>query len=292
MSEHAGVQPGVQPGVQLGGQLILAATPIGQVGDAPPRLAEVLEGADLVAAEDTRRLKRLTSDLGITLTGRVVSYFEGNESARTPQLLEALLAGERVVLVTDAGMPSVSDPGYRLVAAAVEHDVPVTAVPGPSAVLTALAVSALPVDRFCFEGFLPRKPGERSRRLAGLATEERTMVFFEAPHRTEAALRAMASAFGDDRRAAVCRELTKTHEEVRRAPLGELVSWAADGIRGEVTIVVAGAVVTGASSDPDDLRARVTELEAGGATRKDAIAAAAREAGVPKREVYDVVHRA
>ena len=184
------------------GLLVLAATPIGQVGDAPPRLAEVLTHADVVAAEDTRRLKRLTTDLGITLGGRVVSYFEGNESARTPQLLEALLAGARVVLVTDAGMPSVSDPGYRLVAACVEHDIRVTAVPGPSAVLTALAVSGLPVDRFCFEGFLPRKQGERSRRLDGLAGEERTMVFFEAPHRTEVALAAMALAFGDERPAA------------------------------------------------------------------------------------------
>ena len=156
-------------------------------------------------------------------------------------LLEALLAGDRVVLVTDAGMPSVSDPGYRLVVAAVEHGITVTAVPGPSAVLTALAVSGLPVDRFCFEGFLPRKAGERARRLAALADEQRTMVFFEAPHRTEAALAAMAEAFGDDRPAAVCRELTKTHEEVRRGPLADLRAWSADGVRGEVTIVVSGA---------------------------------------------------
>src|SRR5918994_2922665 len=163
-------------------------------------------------------------------------------SRRTPQLLEALEAGERVVLVTDAGMPSVSDPGYRLVAAAVAADIHVTAVPGPSAVLTALAVSGLPVDRFCFEGFLPRKGGERSRRLAELADEPRTMVFFEAPHRTGAALSAMAGAFGDDRPAAVCRELTKTYEEVRRGPVAELARWAADGVRGEVTIVVAGAM--------------------------------------------------
>src|SRR5690606_15773051 len=186
------------------GVLVLAGTPIGQAQDAPPRLAPGLAGADVVAAEDTRRLKRLTADLGITLSGRVVSYFEGNEQSRTPVLLEALLAGERVVLVTDAGMPSVSDPGYRLVAAAVEHDIRVTAVPGPSAVLTALAVSGLPVDRFCFEGFLPRKAGERSRRLLSLTREQRTMVFFEAPHRTEAALSAMADAFGDDRPGAVC----------------------------------------------------------------------------------------
>jgi 16S rRNA (cytidine1402-2'-O)-methyltransferase len=275
----------------MSGVLVLAATPIGQIGDAPPRLAEALTNADVVAAEDTRRLKRLTTDLGITLGGRVVSYFEGNEAARTPQLLEALLAGERVVLVTDAGMPSVSDPGYRLVAAAVEHDIRVTAVPGPSAVLTALAVSGLPVDRFCFEGFLPRKQGERSRRLAKLATEDRTMVFFEAPHRTEVALAAMAEAFGGERPAAVCRELTKTHEEVRRGPLAELVGWAAEGVRGEVTIVVEGAQVTTASSEPDDLRARVATLEATGATRKDAITQAALEAGVPKREVYNLVHQ-
>lgn len=273
------------------GVLVLAATPIGQYGDAPPRLAEELTGADVVAAEDTRRLKRLTSDLGITLGGRVVSYFEGNESARTPLLLEALLAGERVVLVTDAGMPSVSDPGYRLVAAAVEHDVRVTAVPGPSAVLTALAVSGLPVDRFCFEGFLPRKAGERSRRLADLAREERTMVFFEAPHRTEAALAAMAETLGDDRPAAVCRELTKTHEEVRRGPLSELVAWAGDGVRGEVTIVVQGAAPAAeVGSDPDALRAAVADEEAAGATRKEAIADVARRAGIPKREVYAAVH--
>jgi len=274
------------------GVLVLAATPIGQAGDAPPRLAAELSGADVVAAEDTRRLKRLTSDLGITLTGRVVSYFEGNESARTPVLLAALLAGERVVLVTDAGMPSVSDPGYRLVVAAVEHDIHVTAVPGPSAVLTALAVSGLPVDRFCFEGFLPRKAGERSRRLAGLAREERTMVFFEAPHRTEAALAAMAEALGGERAAAVCRELTKTHEEVRRGPLDDLVAWAADGIRGEVTIVVAGAPARAeVGTDRESLRAAVAEEEAAGATRKEAIADVARRAGVPKREVYDHVHK-
>jgi 16S rRNA (cytidine1402-2'-O)-methyltransferase len=274
------------------GVLVLAATPIGQAGDAPPRLAAELSGADVVAAEDTRRLKRLTSDLGITLTGRVVSYFEGNESARTPVLLAALLAGERVVLVTDAGMPSVSDPGYRLVVAAVEHDIHVTSVPGPSAVLAALAVSGLPVDRFCFEGFLPRKAGERSRRLAGLAREERTMVFFEAPHRTEAALAAMAEALGGDRAAAVCRELTKTHEEVRRGPLDDLVSWAADGVRGEVTIVVAGAPARAeVGTDPESLRSAVAEEEAAGATRKEAIADVARRAGVPKREVYDLVHK-
>ena len=232
-------QPTGQPPVT--GLLVLAATPIGRVADAPPRLAEELAGADVVAAEDTRRLKRLCTDLGVTLTGRVVSYFEGNETARTPQLVDALRAGERVLLVTDAGMPSVSDPGYRLVAAAVAEDITVTAVPGPSAVLTALAVSGLPVDRFCFEGFLPRKAGERARRLAGPGhrAADDGVLRGAAPHRGRAG--AMAEAFGDDRPGAVCRELTKTHEEVRRGPLRELAGWAADGVRGEVTLVVQGA---------------------------------------------------
>jgi 16S rRNA (cytidine1402-2'-O)-methyltransferase len=274
------------------GTLVLAGTPIGRVGDAPARLAEELATADVVAAEDTRRLRRLTSELGVEVTGRVVSYFEGNEQQRTPALVEALVAGERVLLVTDAGMPSVSDPGYRLVAAAVEAGVTVTAVPGPSAVLTALAVSGLPVDRFCFEGFLPRKAGERGRRLADLADERRTMVFFEAPHRTAATLAAMAEAWGGDRAAAVCRELTKTHEEVRRGGLAELAAWAADGVRGEVTLVVTGAdVVPAVSADDDSLRAAVAERQDRGMDRKEAIAEVARLAGVPKREVYDLVHK-
>ena len=185
--------------------------------------AKVLGEADVVAAEDTRRLRRLTSELGIAVAGRVVSYFEGNERERTPELLDALTAGQTVVVVTDAGMPSVSDPGYRLVAAAIEAGVDITAVPGPSAVLTALALSGLPVDRFTFEGFLPRKPGERARRLGELADEPRTMVFFEAPHRLAASLEAMAEAFGAERRTAVCRELTKTYEEVKRGPVAP--SW-------------------------------------------------------------------
>jgi 16S rRNA (cytidine1402-2'-O)-methyltransferase len=274
------------------GLLVLAATPIGRVEDASPRLAEELATADVVAAEDTRRLRRLTSALGVELRGRVVSYFEGNEAARTPALLDALHAGERVLLVTDAGMPSVSDPGYRLVAAAVAADITVTAVPGPSAVLTALAVSGLPVDRFCFEGFLPRKAGERARRLAALAAEPRTLVFFEAPHRTAAALAALADAFGDDRPAAVCRELTKTHEEVRRGGLRELAEWAEVGVLGEVTLVVSGApAAPGLPAEPAVWRSEVAELEADGMTRKAAIADVAARAGVPKREVYDAVHR-
>jgi 16S rRNA (cytidine1402-2'-O)-methyltransferase len=269
--------------------LVLAGTPIGRPADAPARLAEELAGADVVAAEDTRRLRRLAAELGVEVTGRVVSYFEGNESARTPSLVAALERGERVLLVTDAGMPSVSDPGFRLVAAAVARELPVTAVPGPSAVLTALAVSGLPVDRFCFEGFLPRRAGERSRRLEGLRDEPRTMVFFESPHRTAATLTAMAEAFGPHRRAAVCRELTKTHEEVRRAGLGDLAAWAADGVRGEVTLVVEGAEAVDVPADPQSLAASVAAQERAGVPRKDAIADIARRAGRPKREVYAAV---
>ncbi|MGA8992857.1 MAG: 16S rRNA (cytidine(1402)-2'-O)-methyltransferase [Nocardioidaceae bacterium] len=271
--------------------LVLAGTPIGRVADASARLATELARADVVAAEDTRRLRRLVADLGVEVPGRVVSYFEGNESERTPVLLEALQGGARVLLVTDAGMPSVSDPGYRLVAAAVAADVEVTAVPGPSAVLTALAVSGLPVDRFCFEGFLPRKPGERARRLGSLATEERTLVFFESPHRTGATLVAMAEAFGADRRAAVCRELTKTHEEVRRDGLAGLAAWADAGVRGEVTLVVAGADPEALRGpvDPASLAAQVHALEAGGIPRKEATVTVARRAGLPKRAVYDAV---
>jgi 16S rRNA (cytidine1402-2'-O)-methyltransferase len=273
------------------GVLVLAATPIGRADDASPRLARELGGADVVAAEDTRRLRRLTADLGVEISGRVVSYFEGNEHIRTASLLDALLKGDRVVLVTDAGMPSVSDPGYRLVAAAVEQGVTVTNIPGPSAVLTALAVSGLPVDRFCFEGFLPRKPGERSRRLVELQQEQRTLVLFEAPHRTHATLVTMLEVFGDERRGAVCRELTKTHEEVRRGPLSELVAWAAPGVRGEVTIVIEGAAVPEVVTDPATLAALVAEEEEIGATRKEAILDVARRSRVPKRVVYDAVHR-
>ncbi len=273
------------------GVLVLAGTPIGDPRDAPARLAAELVAADVIAAEDTRRLRRLCAALDVEPPGRVVSYFEGNESARLPLLSRALTDGERVLLVTDAGMPSVSDPGYRLVAAAVEAGARVTAVPGPSAVLTALAVSGLPVDRFCFEGFLPRKAGERGRRLTELAGEPRTMVFFEAPHRTGAALTALAEAFGAERPAAVCRELTKTHEEVRRGPLGELTGWAAEGVRGEVTLVVAGAPESTGATDVVSLRRAVADLESDGMSRKDAIAEVAVRSGVRRRQVYDVVHR-
>ncbi|MGG7611990.1 16S rRNA (cytidine(1402)-2'-O)-methyltransferase [Streptomyces sp. ZG43] len=272
------------------GTLVLAGTPIGDTADAPPRLAAELERADVIAAEDTRRLRRLTQALGVHTTGRTVSYFEGNESARTPELVEELAQGARVLLVTDAGMPSVSDPGYRLVAAAVERGLRITAVPGPSAVLTALALSGLPVDRFCFEGFPPRKAGERLGRLREAAGERRTLVYFEAPHRLAATLEAMAEVFGAGRRAAVCRELTKTYEEVRRDALGELAAWAAEGVRGEITIVVEGAPEAGpADLDDAELVRRVRDREEAGERRKEAIAAVAAGAGLPKRQVFDAV---
>jgi 16S rRNA (cytidine1402-2'-O)-methyltransferase len=272
------------------GVLVVAGTPIGDVDDAPPALGRELAAADVVAAEDTRRVRRLAGALGVRIGGRVVSYFDGNEAARTPYLVEALRSGERVLLVSDAGMPSVSDPGYRLVEAAVAAGVRVTVVPGPSAALAALAVSGLPADRFCFEGFLPRRAGERNRRLTALAAEQRTLVFFESRHRIAATLAAMRDAFGEQRRAAVCRELTKTHEEIRRGSLGELASWAASGdVLGEITLVVAGAADAVRAATAADAAAMVAEREAVGADRKEAIAAVAREVGLPKRVVYAAV---
>ncbi|MGW4639147.1 16S rRNA (cytidine(1402)-2'-O)-methyltransferase [Sphaerisporangium sp. NPDC004334] len=274
------------------GRLVLAGAPIGRVEDASARLREALAGADIVAAEDTRRLRRLAADLGVTLAGRVVSYYDANEAARAGELLADLQDGRTVLVITDAGMPGVSDPGYRLTHLAVEAGIPVTALPGPSAVTTALAISGLPSDRFCFEGFPPRKPGERARRLAALAAEERTMVFFEAPHRLRACLAAMAEAFGAERPAAVCRELTKTYEEVRRGPLSELAAWAEGDVRGEITLVVAGYAPGDAEPDIGALVAEVARREQAGVSRKQAIVEVAKAAGVPKRELYDAVHRA
>jgi 16S rRNA (cytidine1402-2'-O)-methyltransferase len=271
------------------GRLVLAGVPIGDVADASPRLRELLATADVVAAEDTRRLRRLAADIGATIAGRVVSYYDAVESARTPELLAAVREGATVLLVTDAGMPTVSDPGYRLVSAAANEGLAVTALAGPSAVTTALAVSGLPTDRFCFEGFLPRKAGERRSRLAELASEPRTLVLFEAPHRLAATLADLAAAFGGDRPAVACRELTKTHEEVRRGSLADLAAWAADGVRGEITLVLGGAPATAYTGTDDDLAVLVAQREAAGQPRKDAIAAVARETGLPKREVYAAV---
>ena len=274
-----------------GGMLILAAAPIGRPDDASGRLAAELAAAPVIAAEDTRRLRRLAGRLGVELTGRLVSYYEGAEAGRHDFLLRELRAGHDVLLVTDAGMPGVSDPGYRLTAAATEAGIRVTVLPGPSAVTAALAVSGLPTDRFCFEGFPPRGRGDRSRRFAELAGERRTMVFFESPRRAGTTLSELSAAFGQERRAVVCRELTKTHEEVRRGTLAELAAWAAGGLLGEITLVVQGAPAargTGAG-DVSAAVAEVTRRVAGGLSRKDAIAAVAAETGVPRNLVYDAV---
>jgi 16S rRNA (cytidine1402-2'-O)-methyltransferase len=274
------------------GRLVLVGAPLGNVGDASTRLRETLAAADVIAAEDTRRLHRLARDLDITVTAKVVSYFEGNEERRTPDLVEALRGGATVAIVTDGGMPSVSDPGYRLVRAALDAGIAITAAPGPSAVTTALALSGLPCDRYCFEGFLPRTGSHRRSRLRELAAEPRTLVFFEAPHRIAGALADLSATFGADRAAAVCRELTKTYEEVRRGSLGELAAWATDGeTRGEITLVVAGAVAAPAEPpDDDELRAAVAQREAAGVTRRDAIAEVATEYNLKKRDVYALVH--
>ena len=271
------------------GRIVLAATPIGNTGDASARLVELLATADIVAAEDTRRLHRLVQNLGVTVAGRVISYHEHNEAAKTAELLEAVKSGKTMVMVTDAGMPSVSDPGFRLVEGAVAAGLTVTAAPGPSAVLTALALSGLPTDRFCFEGFLPRKAGERASRLADLAAERRTMVFFEAPHRLEVMLRALRERFGAERRIAVCRELTKTYEEVIRGTVGELLLWAEENeVRGEIAVVLGGAPEQ-APGTPEDHVAAVNLLVSQGIRLKEAVAAVAEDVRVSKRELYSAV---
>ena len=268
------------------GRLVLAATPIGNTLDASTHLRQLLADADVVAAEDTRRLRNLAARLDVEIAGRVLSYHEHNEGTRTQDLVERIASGQLVVLVTDAGMPSVSDPGYRLVSACVVAELPVTTAPGPSAAITALSLSGLPVDRFCFEGFLPRKTGQRRDRLRGLTSETRTMVFFEAPHRTGDVLTDMAELWGEGRMAAVCRELTKTHEEVRRGSLSDLVMWAKDGVRGEVTIVVSGASDDVQELTDHDLAERVQEIEASGSSRRDAVDAVSAMTGISRRRVY------
>nr|WP_282434832.1 16S rRNA (cytidine(1402)-2'-O)-methyltransferase [Nocardia panacis] len=269
------------------GRLVLAATPMGEIGDASQRLREALGTADIVAAEDTRRTRALAKALGVEITGRVVSFYDHVETARIPMLLGEIEDGRTVLLVTDAGMPSVSDPGYRMVAACAERGLSITCLPGPSAVTTALALSALPVERFCFDGFAPRKSGARREWLRTLLTEPRACVFFEAPHRLADCLADAVRVLGPDRRAAVCRELTKTYEEVVRGTLAELAAWAVDGARGEITVVLAGAQPR--SVDPHDLVAEVTALTDGGMRLKDACGAVAAEAGVSRRELYDAV---
>ena len=272
------------------GRLLIGATPLGQPADASTRLVRALGSADVIAAEDTRRVRVLAQALEVRLAGRVVSVFDQNEASRVPALLDDIRAGATVLLVSDAGMPMISDPGYRLVTACVEAQLPVQCLPGPSAVTTALAVAGLPADRFCFEGFAPRKRSARKTWLAGLAAEQRTCVFFESPRRLSDCLRDAVDVLGPDRRAAVCRELTKTHEEVVRGTLAELADWAADGVLGEISVVLAGVIP---SADPESLVEEVNRLVGAGMRVKDACAQVVEAtAGAPsKRELYDAVLR-
>jgi 16S rRNA (cytidine1402-2'-O)-methyltransferase len=273
-----------------GGRLLLAATPLGRPDDASTRLVAALETADVVAAEDTRRVRTLAQALGVRIGGRVVSLFDRNEAARVPELLEELRGGAVVLAVTDAGMPSVSDPGYRLVVACIGAGLALTCLPGPSAVTAALAVSGLPSDRFCFEGFAPRKRSARRRWLAALAAESRTCVFFESPRRLRECLRDAVGELGGDRRAAICRELTKTHEEVIRGTLAELADWSEGGVLGEITVVLGGS---SRRADVAALVAEVAELTRDGMGVKDACARVieSRPGAPSRRELYDAVLR-
>ncbi|MBW0129583.1 16S rRNA (cytidine(1402)-2'-O)-methyltransferase [Pseudonocardia oceani] len=269
-----------------GGVLLVAATPLGDARDASARLVDAIASADVVAAEDTRRFRSLAAALGVAVAGKVISHYDAVEAARLPGLLDDVRGGRTVLLVSDAGMPAVSDPGYRLVAAAAAEGLPVTCLPGPSAVTTALVLSGLPVERFCFEGFAPRRGGERTRWLQTLAAEPRAAVFFESPHRLADTLAAAVAVLGPDRRAAVCRELTKKHEEVLRGPLSELAAWAEEGpVRGEVTVVLAGAAPTAAPT-VESLVGAVQERVNEGERLKTVVAEVAEAAGVPKRELY------
>lgn len=269
------------------GRIVLAGTPIGNLADASARLREALATADVVAAEDTRHTLDLARGLGVTIGGRLVALHDHNERSRAGALVEEALGGAFVLVVSDAGMPTVSDPGFRVVEAAAAAGVDVSVVPGPSAVLSALAVSGLPTDRFAFEGFLPRKPGERARALAALAHEERTLVFFEAPHRLAESLMAMAEAFGVDRAASVSRELTKAFEETRRGGLGDLAGWASSGVKGEVVVCVAGA--TPAALSLDDVVAEAVGRVQAGERAKEVAADLAPLAGVSARDLYAAI---
>ena len=273
---------GPQPYRQDPGSILLAATPIGDVRDASPRVVEALQGADIVAAEDTRRARALASRLGIKLGGRLIALHDHNEAEQAAGIVEAARGGARVVFVSDAGMPTVSDPGFRLACAAIDAGVPLSVLPGPSAPLVALALSGLPSDRFAFEGFLPRRDGEATRYLQDLATDPHTLIFFESPRRAAATLTRMAEVLGGDRRAALCRELTKDYEEVRRGTLGELAE-GADNILGEVTIVVAGYE---RSARAEDHVGAVLALAAEGMRLKDAAAEVAAATGARKNDLY------
>lgn len=270
--------------------LILAATPLGNPGDASARLKNAIESASIIAAEDSRRFHRLCADIEVTFTARVVSFFEGNEEDRTRELLTELKSGVTVLVVTDAGMPTISDPGFRLMRDAIAEGVDVSVIPGPSAVTMAVALSGLPTDRFSFEGFPPRTAGARLATFERLRFEERTMVFFEAPHRLVDSLSDCVNVFGADRQAAICREMTKRYEETIRGTLSELSQWAqANEILGEITLVIAGAVTDSASLTAADMVGRVREFESAGMDRKMAIATVAEEFGIAKRLVYAAV---
>lgn len=270
--------------------LVIAATPIGDPDDASPRLRRALEEADVIAAEDTRRLHRLAATLGVTIGGRVVAVYDSVERGRSGALLDEVEAGRTVLVVTDAGMPLVSDPGHVLVTEAVARGLPVTVLPGPSAVTAAIAVAGVPADRFCFEGFLPRRTGERRTRLNALALDTRALVAFESPRRLPASLDDLVAIFGGDRPAAVCRELTKTYEEVRRGTLADLAEWAATNqVRGEITLVIAGAPRGVAEVVPTVLREEVAAQVAGGSSRRDAVDAVAALHALSRRQVYEVV---
>lgn len=270
------------------GIVYLAATPIGNVADASPRLVEILRNADVVAAEDSRRAVRLFRELGIRAQGSLVSFYDAVEEAKSAELVSRAAQGATIVVITDAGMPSVSDPGYRIVREAIAQNVRVSVIPGPSAVLSALAVSGLPVDRFTFEGFLARKSGERKAQLQSIALEPRTMVFFEAPHRLAETLVDMSDVLGGERQVVVCRELTKTYEEVVRGTLAELVTWSDREILGEITIVLHGSSAENVTSQADWIELVAARVDLG-ISQRDAIADVAHELHVPKREVYDAV---
>jgi 16S rRNA (cytidine1402-2'-O)-methyltransferase len=269
------------------GRIVVAATPIGNLADASPRLSEALATADIIAAEDTRHTLDLVRALGIAITGKLVALHEHNERERADAVVAEAAGGATVLLVSDAGMPTVSDPGFRVVQAAAAAGVPVTVIPGPSAVLAALAVSGLATDRFAFEGFVPRKAGERARSLAALAAEQRTLVFFEAPHRLAESLAAMADAFGADRQASVSRELTKAFEETRRGSLADLAAWAAEGVRGEIVVCVAGA--RPAALDVADAVAEAVGRVKDGERAKDVAGDLAPLTGVSSRELYAAI---
>jgi 16S rRNA (cytidine1402-2'-O)-methyltransferase len=271
-----------------GGQLILAATPLGNILDASPRLKETLEQADLIAAEDTRRAKRLFADLNLEIKAPVISLFEENEIEKIPDIIEKLKNGLKVVVISDAGTPAISDPGYRLVTKAIKENISITVIPGPSAVLSALVLSGLPTDRFSFEGFIARKGKERTEILNNLNTQSRTMVIFESPRRTSQTLQDIQEIVGNDRKAAVVREISKTYEEVIRGSLKELVAWAnSKEVLGEITLVIAGVENTGKKEVDDEAIAEVKQLIAAGSSFKDAVQEVSTQRGLSRRELYE-----